>query len=226
MTQHTRRAILLVLMLLTVGVRADTLAPLRVVDLDGQPRTLVSDDTRATAIVFLGTQCPISNRAIPTLNELAKSHAHDGVDFFIVVSDPTITRKDALAYRDSYKIKAPILFDASGELARTLKPTHTPEAYVIDATGTIRYHGRIDDTFAALGKLNQVVKSHDLADAIDAILQGKTIAQEQTDPVGCPFEAGDSKSQSTKITYTRDIAPIVNANCVTCHRAGQIAPFR
>ena len=95
----------------------------------------------------------------------------------------------------------------------------------IDASGTIRYHGRIDDTFAALGKLNQVVKSHDLADAIDAILQGKTIAQEQTEPIGCPFEAGDSKSQSTKITYTRNIAPIVNANCVTCHRAGQIAPF-
>ena len=62
MTQHTRRAILLVLMLLAAGVRADTLAPMRVVDLDGQPRTLVRDDARATAIVFLGTQCPISNR--------------------------------------------------------------------------------------------------------------------------------------------------------------------
>src|SRR5436305_2048008 len=81
------------------------------------------------------------------------------------------------------------------------------------------------ETIAPLRKVNQVVKSHDLVDAIDAVLAGKTIANEKTDPVGCPFEAWDARSSSMKVTYTRDIAPIVNANCVTCHREGQIAPF-
>src|SRR5207249_2457228 len=100
---------------------------------------------------------------------------------FIVVSDPTITRKDVLAYRDQYKIAPPILFDASGELAAELKPTHTPEAFVIDAAGAVRYRGRIDDSFAALGKLNQVVKSHDLADAIDSVLAGKSVAHDKTE---------------------------------------------
>ena len=73
--------------------------------------------------------------------------------------------------------------------------------------------------------MNQAPHSHDLADAIDAVLQGKAIAQEKTDPVGCPFEAWNSKSADAKVTYTRDIAPIINANCATCHRDGQIAPF-
>ena len=116
-------------------VDAETIAPLRFIDLDGQPRTLVADDARVTAIVFLGTQCPVSNRAIPTLNQLAADHAHDGTAFYVVVSDPTITRKDVLAYRDQYKIAPPILFDASGELAQLFKPTHTPNAFVIDASG-------------------------------------------------------------------------------------------
>jgi hypothetical protein len=210
--------------------RADLLAKQCVIDLGGQPRTILADETRVTALVFLGTQCPISNRAIPTLNELYTSHGCDPLDFFIVVSDPTISRKDVISYRDQYKIKVPILFDASGTLAQQLKPTHTPEAFVLDASGAIRYQGRIDDSFAALGKVNQVVKSHDLADAIDALLAGKTIAHEKTEAVGCPFEfldakSSDANSPDAKLTYTRDIAPIINANCVQCHREGQIAPF-
>ncbi len=212
-------------MLCASVVRADTFPRQRVIDLDGQPRTLVGDDARLTVLVFLGTQCPISNRSLPTLKQIAADHACDPVDFFIIISDPTISRKDVVSYRDEYKVAPPILFDASETLARQLKPAHTPEAFVIDATGAIRYRGRIDDTFAALGKVNQVVKSHDLADAIDAVLANKPIAVEKTESVGCPFEVSDLKSSDSKLTYSRDIAPIINANCVECHRTGQIAPF-
>jgi hypothetical protein len=215
----------LILSCSVVYAGAETISPLHLIDLDGQRHTLIADDARATAVVFLGTQCPISNRAIPTLNDLYASHNHDGTAFYIVVSDPTLSRKDVVTYRDQYKIAPPILFDSSGELAQLLKPTHTPNAFVIDSAGAIRYRGRIDDTFAALGKINQSPKSHDLSDAIDAVLARKPVANEQTDPVGCPFEAWNTKSADAKVTYTRDIAPIINANCVTCHRNGQIAPF-
>src|SRR5689334_5096925 len=43
--------------------------------------------------------------------------------------------------------------------------------------------------------------------------------------------ADDSQSQTPApqsryaVTYTRDIAPILNKNCVVCHREGQVAPF-
>jgi hypothetical protein len=195
------------------------------IDVEGQKHVIASENARATVLLFLGTQCPISNRYIPQLNEMAEAHQDDRVEFFVVVSDPTITRKDVLAYRDQYKIGMPVIFDASGVLARELQPTHTPEAFLLDHEGALRYRGRIDDGFAALGKLNQVVKSHDLADAIDALLANNPIAHEKTDPVGCPFEAWDSKSATSTVTYTRDIAPILNANCITCHRDGEIAPF-
>jgi hypothetical protein len=47
----------------------------------------------------------------------------------------------------------------------------------------------------------------------------------ETKPVGCVFEAWEKKDIAGKVTYSRDIAPILNANCVSCHRANEIAPF-
>jgi hypothetical protein len=67
-----------------------------------------------------------------------------------------------------------------------------------------------------------------LADAIacDARL-ARLPRPAETEAVGCQFEGtrkiGDA--QQHEITYSRDIAPIVNANCVRCHRENDIAPF-
>ena len=36
-------------------------------------------------------------------------------------------------------------------------------------------------------------------------------------------EAGTSSADTP--TYTEDVAPILMANCVTCHRPGQVAPM-
>ncbi|HEX3358159.1 MAG TPA: redoxin domain-containing protein [Tepidisphaeraceae bacterium] len=221
---YPRWALALAILLTQATLRADNIPTQRLVDLDGNPLTLPSTDARATAVIFIGTQCPISNRYIPQLNDLYKTDQPKNIDLIGVIVDPTITRKDVLAYRDQYKIAFPIIFDASGNLAKQFKPTHTPEAFLIDAGGAIRYQGRIDDSFAALGKVNQVVKSHDLVDAISAVLENQPITQPQTEVIGCPIETYDAKSPA-KVTYTRDIAPILNANCVACHRDGQIAPF-
>src|SRR5438067_829200 len=189
--------VVLSILLVSRFARAENLSPTLMIDVDGQRHVIGSESARATVLLFLGTQCPISNRYVPQLNQLAKAHQDDRVEFFVVVSDPTVTRKDVLVYRDQYKIEMPVIFDASGVLARELKPTHTPEAFLLDHDGAVRYRGRIDDGFAALGKVNQVVKSHDLADAISALLANKPIAQEKTDPVGCPFEAWDSQSATS-----------------------------
>ena len=46
----------------------------------------------------------------------------------------------------------------------------------------------------------------------------------ETSAVGCIFEAKPTKADA-KVTYTRDVAPILYANCVSCHRPGEVAPF-
>lgn len=217
------RILIALLCLCAATVSAQTFPSQWLSDVDGNAHVLIEPETHATAIVFLGTQCPISNRAIPTLNALA-AKLPSGAAFYGIVSDPTVTRADVAKYRDDYKIAFPILFDDAGSLAKSLQPKVTPEAFVLNQYGRVVYRGRIDDSFASLGQANQTAKTHDLADALADVAADKPIDRE-TKAVGCIFEAWKAKDVSSAITYNRDIAPLLNANCVSCHRDGQVAPF-
>ena len=181
----------------------------------------------ALVCVFLSTECPIANGYVPELNRqfLALREAKSGVHFFGVISDPATTRTAAAEHVVGFKYEFPVLFDSSGILAQVLKPTHTPEAFVVEAGGKIAYRGRIDDLYADLGKKRTQANQHELADAIAAVLAGKSLAKSYAEPVGCLFEAGKKPVAASEVTYTRDIAPILQANCVKCHREGEVAPF-
>jgi hypothetical protein len=56
---------------------------------------------------------------------------------------------------------------------------------VVDRAGSIRYSGRIDNFYAALGRPRQRVTEHDLRDALDAVLAGRPVPRPRTDAVGC-----------------------------------------
>jgi hypothetical protein len=56
---------------------------------------------------------------------------------------------------------------------------------VIDRTGKIRYRGRIDNFYAALGQTRRQVTEHDLRDALDAIVDGKSVRKSETEALGC-----------------------------------------
>jgi mono/diheme cytochrome c family protein/thiol-disulfide isomerase/thioredoxin len=195
-------------------------------DVGGVVHALADDaGIKASAVIFVSTQCPISNKYMPELNRLAKEHANDGIRIYAVISDPTTSRAAAMQYAKEYQIGFPVLFDASGELAQRLAPTMTPEALVLDRAGEVRYRGRIDDLWIDLRKQKSTATTHDLADALTAVAAGKAPATAKTPTIGCYFEAWGAKVAIGKVTYTRDVAPILNANCVQCHRAGEIAPF-
>jgi thiol-disulfide isomerase/thioredoxin len=109
--------------------RAESASPRRWVDVDGQPLALFGEDAKPSVVVFLGTECPISNQYVPVLNELAAKHHDGGVRFFGIVSDSSLSRRAVAAYRDEAKLTFPVIFDASGALAESLKPKRTPEAF-------------------------------------------------------------------------------------------------
>jgi mono/diheme cytochrome c family protein len=148
-----------------------------------------------------------------------------GRAFYGVLSDPQLKRAQANQYRKDYKVEFPILLDTNGDLARALKPDTTPEAFVLDRQGNIRYRGRIDDKWATLNKSRLNIQHHELSDAMDAIFQGRPVASPKLASIGCVFEAWNASAAHANVTYAHDIAPIFNANCVNCHRAGEVAPF-
>jgi hypothetical protein len=200
------------------------LAGLKLTDLEGLPRNVTRESNLGTVLVFLNTECPICNTAVPELNRLAKLAAEKKLAFFGVISDMNTTRAEALKHHKEFKQEFAELFDASGELAAALKPAITPQAFILSPGGEILYSGRIDDSYSEVTKQNGVIKSRDLEDAMLAIAAGKAPALAQTKAVGCIFE-GWSKKESYKPTYTRDIAPMMSANCISCHREGEVAPF-
>lgn len=197
------------------------------IDLEGTLHDLRQNPGGAVrVIVFLSTDCPISNGSIPTLARLAEAEGGQGVEFFGAVSDPTVTRRAAAKHFAEYEVPFPVLFDASGLIVDSLAPTHVPEAFVLDASGSVAYRGAIDDAWIELGRRRPAVTRSYLRDAIRAVRSGQPAAPARTAPVGCLIEdPPESDASAAAVTYARDIAPIVQARCVSCHREGQVAPF-
>ncbi|MCO8125175.1 redoxin domain-containing protein [Stieleria sp. TO1_6] len=205
-----------------VGAKALTNA----VDLDGKLRRPgEAGDTKCIVFSFLSTECPISNSYLPLLNELSSRYRRQGIEFYGVISDPAVTRREAIEHSEAYKVSFPVLFDGSGKLRLALSPTHTPQAIVVSDSGKMLYSGAIDDRYVKLGKKKDVANRDFLQLALQSVVDDQPIALPKTTPIGCPLEDPPNKTQSGSVTYTRDIAPIIQANCVCCHRPNQSGPF-
>lgn len=198
---------------------------LKGIDLDGRLHRIGdSPKTRAIVFVFISTQCPVSNGYIPRLNAIAKRQGTE-TEFYGVISDSSVTRREACAHRKKFGIRFPILFDASGELSALLQPTHLPHAFVLSCKCEIAYSGMIDDWYAELGRKKVKTTKHYLEDAIESVTRDQVPKVSKTTPIGCLTETATPGKITHAVTFTRDIAPIVFANCTTCHRKGEAAPF-
>ena len=202
-----------------------------VTDLAGGTHRFGAADGAARVVVFLSTTCPISNAALPRLGSLAEEVAgNDGagepaVRFLAVVTDDGVTREDLLAFARERRLPWPVAGDGADALRKRLRPTHVPEAFVIDAQGRVAYRGAIDDAYEAVGRRRPEVTRRWLADAIGAVVSGKRPPVAFAPPVGCRLELSARGTGDTAVTYARDVAPILHARCVACHRAGEVAPF-
>lgn len=206
---------------------AQGLLGVRASGVDGRVHRLgFETELKPLALVFLDPGCPIAKRYAPELGELATRAKKAGVAFYGVLSDPSLTPEDAKGFVRDFEIGFPVLFDATGDLAQRLRPTHVPEAFVINIKDHVVYRGRIDDRFADIGQARAKITKHDLRDAIDRVAASKASppATVRTKPVGCDFESWADEAPA-KVTYAQHIEPILRQHCVECHRPGAFGPF-
>lgn len=181
--------LLSVALLAAAESRHDLFRVRRATDLAGQTRRLgEAPPTKAVVFIFLGPECPISQRYVPKLNRLAAAQDTNAVEFFGVIAGQSMTRTQAVAFAKDYAIQFPVLFDDGLALARWLRPTHMPQAFVLKPDGDIVYHGRIDDWYESPGKPRAAAQHHELRDALSAVLAGKSPPRIFAPPVGCYFE--------------------------------------
>jgi hypothetical protein len=97
-----------------------------------------------------------------------------------------VTAAAVRRHLDDYRYqRLPAVIDADGAIAARVGATITPEAAVIDRTGAVRYRGRIDNLYAALGRPRQVVTAHDLDDVLTAIANGRPVPRREAPAIGC-----------------------------------------
>lgn len=140
----------------------------------------------ANVLVFTATDCPVSNGYAPEIQRVCAAYAAKGVDCLLVYEDVGIGVEAVHRHLSEYQYGAmPAAIDRDGSLAARVGGTVTPEVAVVDRAGAVRYRGRIDNKYVAIGRQRQTVTVHDLTDALDAVLAGRPVTVTDTQPVGC-----------------------------------------
>lgn len=141
---------------------------------------------KATVLLFISPDCPMSNGYAPEMARLADEYEPRGVGFFAVHSDPRVKPAVARAHAREHGIRFPVLMDDQQILAHNVGATMTPQAAVMDDDGRVVYLGRIDNVYYGWGKRRERPTHHDVRDTLDAVLAGKEITRRIVEPsFGC-----------------------------------------
>ena len=168
-----------------------------------------------------GNGCPLVQKRIPELTRLQKEFQTQGFLFCMLNANPQDEREEIAAEAEEFAIGMPILKDDAQLVAQMLAVERTAEAFLISAEGKrVVYRGGIDDRMT-YQKEKPKAENHFLRDAITALLANKEIPVSQTNAPGCKVSLPNSKT----LSYTKDIAPILKAKCVSCHTKGGLGPF-
>ena len=154
--------------------------------------------TKAVALIFVSTDCPIANAFQPALGEFAKAYGPKGIECFMVYSTTGTKSERIKQHVKDYRITAPAIHDASQSIGKLVEAKVTPEAILIDRTGSIRYRGLINNLYAGYGKKRTAATQHYFRDAADSVIAGRTVAKPATKPLGCFIHYGTPKKAPKK----------------------------
>jgi peroxiredoxin len=194
---------------------------------DNQGRTVALSafkDKKAIVVVFIGTQCPINNLFMSRLVELHKEYAPRGVQFLAINANRQDTIRQVAEHARKHRLPFPVLKDEGNFIADRFAARRTPEAFVLDSQRSIRYQGRIDDQYGVGYQRSQPTR-RDLALALDEVLVGKPVSKPATPVAGCVIGRKPAPRQDGPVTFSKQVARILQKNCQECHRPGQIGPM-
>jgi thiol-disulfide isomerase/thioredoxin len=154
-------------------------------NLDGKPLDpFAASEGRPVVLVFVRTDCPISNRYAPLLQKLSEKFRAKA-NFWLVYPDRAETATQIKAHLRDYHYSIPALRDTRHALVNRSEVTITPEAAVFSPSGGLLYHGRIDNWYEDFTRSRATATTHELDDAIVAALEGKRIGPGHANAVGC-----------------------------------------
>ncbi|MBL9123629.1 MAG: redoxin domain-containing protein [Planctomycetaceae bacterium] len=181
-------------------------------------------DAKGYALVFLNTTCPVAQRYLPRLEELHKKYAEQGIQLVGVYNSQDETPKDIAAHGLAAGLSFPIVWDEEQKCTKDLGVQRVPQAVLLDGAKRVVYSGRIDDQYRT-GGVQPRVGRHDLVEAIDELLAGKSISVAETPVDGCKVTPWREPKFDYPVTYHEHVEPILQKRCQSCHHEGAAVPF-
>ena len=142
------------------------------------------NDSKAILVLFIATECPVSNAYNTRMNELYNDYKNKNIAVLGINSNKQESLSECKVHAEKNGFKFPVLKDDKNVIADMFEASVTPEAYILEPkTYKILYHGRIDDS---RNKSN--VEKEDLENALNEILAGKKVSVTQTKAFGCTIK--------------------------------------
>lgn len=164
-------------------------------------------DARLLALVAHGSQCDAANPAFSALAASEATMASLGARVLLINSERDTSRAALRKSARAQRVTAPILADTTQLVGASLGFKSTGEAMLVDTnTWSVTWRGQVGD----------------LAQAIESQVAGKAPPAPTFAATACAI---DFEPVDTTVTYTADVAPILQENCAVCHTTGGIAPW-
>lgn len=157
-------------------------------DTKGEPVSLHDfDNAKALVVVFMCNHCPFVKHVRSGLIEVAREYSEKGVAFVGINSNdienhPEDSPERMAIEAERFKYPFPYLYDESQEVAKEYNAACTPDFFVFDDDRKLVYRGQFDESRPGNDK---PVTGEDLRDALDAVLEGREVSEDQTPSMGC-----------------------------------------
>lgn len=183
-------------------------------------------DKKVIVLVFLSFDCPISTSYSQPLADIGNEFGPHGLTLLGLTTNEEQTPAEVAKLGKHYRLPFPVVLDKGLKAANALQANVTPEVFVLDGRFVLRYRGRIDNAYYARLKRNPEVTAHDLHQVIGELLSGRSVSNPATTAIGCFIPRDlDRTARDGEVTYYRDVLPILQNRCQSCHRPGEVGPF-
>ncbi len=140
-------------------------------------------DSKAIVVMFIATQCPVSNAYNTRMVELYNDYKKKNIAIIGINSNKQESVEEVKEHSKEHGFEFTVLKDWNNIVADKFQASFTPEIYVLNSKFEVLYHGRIDDS-----QRENNIKSKDLRAALDDILAGKPVAVASTKAFGCTIK--------------------------------------
>ena len=126
-----------------------TLGPVELTTLAGEPIVMKNYAERpGTAIVFLSSRCPLTERVIGDVNQLYRKYRFRDVLFVGVSANAAESGDELRTFAQRRGVIFPVYRDPKGATAKQLGASKTPELFLFDRRGVLVFHGGLQDDAA------------------------------------------------------------------------------